>query len=229
MKTIPLTRGYTAIVDDDDYEELSQYNWQVTGKNIKYARRCGRVSDGELQNKSIFMHRQIMKPQNDMAVDHINFNGLDNRRSNLRVCTNQENTRHSRVQKKRHYKGVSKLKDGNWMAIIIVNGKSIYLGYFPTEEDAALAYNKKAIELFGEFACINDIPEREINRLTFDKRNTSGYYGVSYNKNKNKWDAKLRRGKRHIYIGRFNTAEEAGTAVKNYMTKEHECQINLNL
>ena len=97
--------------------------------------------------------------QKELMVDHINRNGLDNTRKNLRICTRSENLMNSKkpeLNSTSKYKGVNKCGN-SWRAEIRLNRKGFYLGKFKTEKEAALAYNKKAIELFGEFARLNEV------------------------------------------------------------------------
>jgi len=157
-KRIPLTKGKYAIIDDGDYEWINQWKWYAHiphGKNI-YAVRTEK-------NKCKFMHREILGI-NDPKVftDHINRNGLDNRRKNLRTCTIVENNRNhpSRKGSSSKYKGVSWNKKHNkWVAMIEKNRVNYYLGCFCDEKNAAIAYNQKAKELFGDFAWLNKINE----------------------------------------------------------------------
>ncbi len=107
-----------------------------------------------------FMHRKIINVPKDLQTDHINNNGLDNRKINLRLCTNSQNSQNRRhyTNKSSKYKGVSwhKFKK-KWRAQIGLNKKRIHLGYFEAEKEAAKIYNKEAKELFGDFAYINSI------------------------------------------------------------------------
>lgn len=159
MKEIKLTQGYVALVDDEDYEYLNQWKWYANQRGkYYYARRTLRNE----QNKFswITMHRLIMNPPKGMDVDHINHNTLDNRKCNLRVCTRSQNCRNTTPCGKSKYLGVyfSYYKDKSYIhSDILINGKKKHLGSFKTEEDAALAYNKTALELYGEYANLNII------------------------------------------------------------------------
>lgn len=154
MKTIPLTKGDFAIVDDDDYEYLIQFEWFLTpgGYAARKTTKNGRPS-------IVLMHREIAKTPKGMQTDHINGNRLDNRKCNLRICTNAENSRNrGPMPGTSKYKGVRWLKnDKKWQANIKLNQKQITLGCFNSEIEAAKAYNEAAIKYFGEFAWLNDI------------------------------------------------------------------------
>ena len=159
MKQIKLTQGKFALVDDSDYEELSKFKWcAVKGRHTFYATgkyKC--LSDGK--RHKIYMHRQIMNTSRGIQTDHQNSNGLDNQRSNLRICTHSQNIRNQHKDFKEtssKYKGVYFKKSlGKWVTQIGQNFERIYLGCFSNEVDAALAYDKKAKELFGEYAYLN--------------------------------------------------------------------------
>lgn len=144
------------LFDLEDYDLIKNYYWRIQTKKNNYKTAVTTL------NTPIKMHRLILGLTNpDIKVDHINRNPLDNRKSNLRICTSQENNcntppRHS------GYKGVQ--KDYNrWVARITKDGKQITIGRFDTSEEAALAYNEKAKELFGEFAYLNNINTEVIN------------------------------------------------------------------
>jgi hypothetical protein len=173
MPKIKLTNGLFAQVDEEDVDLVSKkssvYPYQKTSDLVwrckedqwgcKYAITMIRVSKDKW--KSVRMHRWILGLTNPtQIVDHKNGDGLDNRRANLRLCTTQTNAMNQRAGRKNktsRYKGVSKHKDGGWSALICHNYKSQYLGYFKSEIDAARAYDRKALELFGEFARINGV------------------------------------------------------------------------
>lgn len=150
MKTIPLTQGKFAIVDDEDYEWLMQWKWYAhkNGNNNYMAARRKKY-------KAILMHRTIMDAPSDKQVDHFDHNKLNNQRTNLRLCTNSQNCQNRISQRgSSQYKGVRWNKN-RWMARIGINGKLIYLGLFINEVKAAKAYDKAAKESFGEFAYLN--------------------------------------------------------------------------
>jgi len=162
-KKIPLTQGKFAIVDDEDYEELNKYKWQARiGANTYYAYR-GITKNGK--TKILFMHEQIMNPPKNMDTDHIDRNGLNNRRSNLRICSRSQNMHNIVARgKTSKYKGVSweigqiykgKQYPGRWRAGIKQDYKTYHLGSFNSEIEAAKAYDRKAIELYKEFANTN--------------------------------------------------------------------------
>lgn len=168
MKEIPLTRGLVTFVDDDDYEYLAQWKWHAAkGNSTFYAVR--NLWTGKRKNRkciTICMHRLILGLKNPKQfTDHIDHNGLNNQKSNLRVCTPAQNSRNTskRVTKNNSkYLGTfyrKKVSSGSkkWMATIQHDNKNYHLGHFNTEEEAAIAYNKKAIELHGEFANVNQV------------------------------------------------------------------------
>jgi len=146
---IPLSDGQYALVDAADYEWLSQYHWHLCSGG--YAARSEK-------GKRILMHRQIMQPPKGMVVDHIDSQRANNCRANLRVCTYAQNQRNQR--KKRGsvsaFKGVGYLKNSQRChAKLVFEGKTIWLGHFDCEVDAARAYDRAAVVYFGEFARLN--------------------------------------------------------------------------
>lgn len=156
--TIELTRGFTAVIDVADSRAISVHKWCALvseRKGIVYAVRSGRNQPG---GKSlVMMHREILVALDGEFVDHINHNTLDNRRVNLRICTIPENNRNKRRNAKSasRFKGVFLLPGGSWRARITSNYKGIHIGCFASAKEAALAYDKAASELFGEFAMTN--------------------------------------------------------------------------
>ena len=158
-KEIEVTGGYVAIVDDEDYEKISKYPWfkLVSSSSTVYART-------NVRGKTVLMHRMILDAPPDKVVGHGNFDGLDNRRSNLELCTNAVNAARARKhlhRKKRRgatsqYLGVSwDTRHKKWVAQVQVRGHKRALGYFAVEEDAARAYDKAVTEAYGDGAWTN--------------------------------------------------------------------------
>jgi hypothetical protein len=157
MKKIPLTRGLVAIVDERDYNVLRGHSWHALKTRGKFY-ACTRIYPfrGSKTSEFVYMHRMITSAQRGFVVDHKNGDGLDNRRENLRVCTQTENGANRAVKsigKSSVFKGVHfARREKRWMAKIQYKRKQIVIGYYRNEVDAARAYDAKAIELFGEFA-----------------------------------------------------------------------------
>jgi AP2 domain. len=161
MKEILLTRSKVALVDDEDFEKLSRFKWQAK-KSLRtfYAVRTQWTS--KTTRIYLVMHRVILglEHADKRQCDHKNGNGLDNRRSNIRIATKRENSyNHTLVRSSNGFKGVyfakHKATAQKPYRAFIKKGKQIYLGCFETAKLAALAYDTAAIELFGEFACTN--------------------------------------------------------------------------
>jgi hypothetical protein len=160
FRKIPLPHGQFAIVDAEDYETLAGYKWYaIRSKRTFYAERCRKAKKRVRKQRCIRMHREILDVPEGLCIDHINHNGLDNRRANLRIVTQEQNNWNNRKRRgncSSQYKGVSwPNRNGKWLAKIIYRGKSIYIGYFDDEVSAAKAYDAKALELFGEYAALN--------------------------------------------------------------------------
>jgi AP2 domain/HNH endonuclease len=159
MKIILLTQGKIATVDDDDYERISKHKWYYKGG---YAVRSSR-EDGTL--RTIFMHREIMHTPDGMVTDHINGDGLLNRKRNLRVCTHNQNIMNSKKvtsfggeNTSSIFRGVSWNKQNKrWVAYIKIDNRLIYLGVYKNEIKAAESYNKAARKYHGEFSSLNKI------------------------------------------------------------------------
>jgi len=216
MKKIPLTQNQYAIVDDENYDFLNRWKWHaVRDGNTFYAVRKSKTINGK--RKTIRMHRVIMNPPNNMDIDHINHNGLDNQKVNLRVVTNQQNQMNRRLYRNTSsfFKGVSRNKLNKlWQASIEYNGKSINLGYFEEEIDACIIYNQKAIELFGEYAHLNPIPDKYKNRvpIKYKAKTSSRFTGVTWDKINKRWKAYIKKNKKQYHLGYFLDEEAAHQA-----------------
>lgn len=150
MIEIPLTKGKVAIIDEDDFVLVSLHDWWLkTVDTHSYA-------ETKVNGKNVTMHRLLLEPPKGIFVDHRDANGLNNRRNNLRLATPQQNCWNIRKYPGREYKGVSFRKDrGVYRAYITLHDTYQHLGHFSTAEEAAVAYDKAALKLFGEFANMN--------------------------------------------------------------------------
>lgn len=145
--------GKEILTDVEDLERVLQYTWYVVFEDGRYLAKTDSGSE------QLHLHRYLMHPPPGCFVDFRNGDGLDCRRSNLRLLTRQSNRTKSRLSSRSTsgYKGVRRV-NRRWRATITVNGKRIHLGYFDTPEEAAEAYNAAARKAFGEFARLNEIP-----------------------------------------------------------------------
>lgn len=155
---IPLTQGRIALIDATDFFLVQRYKWCATRPNNRgtwYAATRRPKTEGG--GKSLFMHRFILDTPADKETDHINGNGLDNRRENLRVATHSQNQQNRHVASgKSRYLGVRVGRQGKrWQAAIRISGHEHYLGTYDTQLQAALAYDKAALNAWGMWAGIN--------------------------------------------------------------------------
>lgn len=158
MKEIPLTQGKVALVDNEDFEYLNQWKWyyskhkdRKTGYATKSFRKEGKAN-------TLSMHRLLLNASKEQMVDHINHNGLDNRKHNIRLCTPHESAcnREKQINNSSGVKGVDyfdRLK--KWRVRIQSNNKQFHIGVYPTKEMALLTYNEAALKHHGSFALIN--------------------------------------------------------------------------
>lgn len=157
-KKVALGSGQFAIVDDEDFDLVNQYVWQG-----HKAGKAGKGGDYVYAVTRIRMHRLVTNCPKGMYVDHINGDTLDNRKSNLRICTNAENQQNTRSRGgSSRFKGVSySQKKKRWKASFMWKGRVYYCGSFATEEDAARAIDKLRKEVCGEYATANFWHEEE--------------------------------------------------------------------
>ncbi len=173
LPQIPLGNGLFATVDREDYPEISKYRWYATRRGHTIYATC-------LKNrKPIYMHRMVMRPRSGYIVDHIDRNGLNNCRDNLRVCTRRQNqANRGPCGGTSRFVGVYRHKD-RWLAGFRWRGKYYYVGYFDDEVEAAKARDRKAYELQGEFAYLNfpeDFPpESRGRKVTAGRAASSGW------------------------------------------------------
>lgn len=225
-KSILLTKGKVALVDDADYAYLSRWRWRLNSKG--YAIRSETISGKEMV---YCMHRIILGATHGQYVDHIDHDRLNNVRSNLRLCTQSQNQANRRLQKNSTtgYKGVVRSGE-RWHARIWVQGKCIHLGYHDNDYAAALVYDQAARRYFGEYAALNypDYPPMPDSIQKLDdivskppvtqpttvvsdhSKRISRYRGVWWEHGQ--WRAAIcRQGKRR-HLGYFATEEAAAEA-----------------
>jgi hypothetical protein len=159
--TIPLNNDKLAIVDAEDHRWLSLFRWKAYSNGTCWYAKAYIPS----RVKEVPMHKVVMWASDDQLLDHKNNNGLDNRKSNLRFCTASQNMMNRPGHgKTSRYKGVSWDKVAQkWKANICREGRSVHIGHFEDEDEAALAYNAAAIGTHGEFAWLNMVPPTDQN------------------------------------------------------------------
>lgn len=156
MKYLKLTTGEQSLVDDDIFDFVNQWSWR---KGSGYSVQRGERINGKF--RTVYLHRVIMNAQKGLEVDHINGNVLDNRVSNLRVCTHAQNMANYRPGKSSAsgFRGVHQRKPGEkWTAHVSVQEKAVHLGNFDSPHQAAMAYDLWAKDIYGDFAKLNFTP-----------------------------------------------------------------------
>lgn len=166
MKKIPIYHKGKLIdyliVDNCDYGIVSSRRWHLVNSysdRVSTTEYMGKI-DGKYRSRHITIHRFLLNAPKEMSIDHIDGNGFNNQRANLRICTQRENNRNTRKRSgtTSKYKGVSFYKHINkWCSEIKTESKKEFLGYFNNEKDAAMAYNKRAKEVFKDFARLNTL------------------------------------------------------------------------
>ncbi len=158
VREIPLTKDRVALVDDEDYDRVTRHKWQLTPSNrTDYAGRRVNYGNGRVMER---LHRVVLEAPEGVEVDHINNDGLDCRRENLRLATRGQQNQNQRSRRAGGLKGVWRVKGKPnltrpWRAELKCAGRRFRLGSFATEDEAARAYDRKAVELFGPFARLN--------------------------------------------------------------------------
>lgn len=163
MRRIPLTQGKFALVDDEDFERVSQFKWRAYCSPDKqkrwYAARTVRVPAKPKDRYFVVLMHRFILPHDMPHTDHRDRDGLNNQKENLRPCTRIQNGRNRGIQKnKSGFKGVTFKKNHPskpWCARVTLEGKRIHLGLFASAEDAAKAYDVAALCHYGEFARTN--------------------------------------------------------------------------
>jgi|ERR1035437_699119 hypothetical protein len=164
MKEILLNQSKVAFIDEEDYERVNKYLWCVDYKPSSDTY----FAFTHIKGKKTYLHSFILNTPKGLQVDHKDHDGLNDVRNNIRICTQTQNNANNRKMKNTSskYKGVSWTRNyGKWEAYIKINKIKKNLGYFTSEKDATLAYNKTAIKLFGEFALLNIIEINNVNSV----------------------------------------------------------------
>lgn len=221
---IALTQGLHTLVDDCDADWVRQWDWRACrrSRHLVYAFR------GDGHSAPVLLHREIARrtglDPTGLHVDHVNGDGLDNRRENLRVATsgqNQHNQRHKSPGKSSRYKGVTwNAQVRKWQARICRAGHHHYLGLFTSEAAAQAAYAAAAVELFGEYAAPyveeEPLPERHPTPSSTPRKTrslrSSRYLGVAWNRACGKWEACVKVGGRKEYVGLYSHEADAALA-----------------
>jgi len=218
VKSIPLTHGQVALVDDDLYGTLSKHKWHVS---------AGGYARATINKKKTYMHRVVMNAAKGQVVDHIQSDAkLDNRRENLRIVTPAQNVRNTRVRRDSStgFKGVS-FRRGKWSAYITHQGTRYALGAYDNLKTAALVYDCACRKLFGEFCQpnlsdttsspeIEAIVEKRLNPPPRAPRRASKYKGVSWDKGR--WRARIWHNGQAIHLGNFDDEAEAGRVYREH-------------
>jgi AP2 domain/HNH endonuclease len=246
MKEIQTIDGFTVLVDDEDYGYISEcYDLHID--KLGYV-QCRIKNKFKYKNmglwSSLSLHKLLMNPEKTgrrITVDHIDGNKLNNQKSNLRICTHQENMWNRKPQSVyaneevySEYKGVTWCKSNKkWMVQLrgYEVGKRGYVGTFTNEIAAANAYNYYALQIFGEFAQLNVVeymPKEEWEKYRLSSKKTSKYRGVSYNSSTEKYIAQIWDTRRNIRIGEFDTEEEAALAYNEMAVKLRGDKAKLN-
>jgi len=238
-RRVKLKSGETCLVDSEDYDVVIQHNWfaKRSGRTC-YARANITLPDGKMS--SIYMHRLVLGLEygDGIEVDHINHNGLDNRKSNLRTGTHKQN-----ILNRGHTYGASKYKGvtlhnqyNKYVARITVNKKMHHIGLFDNEEDAARAYDRVAILEFGDYACTNfpredyDVSDLVSLKQILQDRSTnksSQYIGVTWSKYHKKWQSYMKINGKQITLGYFDSEVDAAKA-RDIAIKKHGLNVRFN-
>ncbi len=217
MKKIPLTQGKFALVDDEDFKLLNQMSWHYTNNRAFNSKK-------ESMSRVIIEKYLLMNLNEYERVDHINRNPLDNRKNNLRICSNQQNTFNSKSrQGTSSFKGVSwDKRSGKWKASISLNNQQVCCtALFRNENIAAHTYDYWALQYFKIFAYLN-FPNFDYSeyKIIFERsKGKSGFYGVSYHKHSKRWICVIKKNNKYILRKHYKTKEEAAKEYDEFVVK----------
>ncbi|WP_321905200.1 HNH endonuclease [Paraburkholderia tropica] len=220
MREIALTSGSITLVDDDMHHELSKFNWYEDSSGYAYRKVKFKNPDGIQRYRDVMIHRAIMGVAfgDKSHIDHIDGNKLNNQRSNLRICNSSQNqcNRGQQSNNTHGFKGVRyRRRDNKWAAQICFRGKKEQIGIYATAEDAHIAYCLRSVELHGEFAhsSVKEVASSCMNPpVAFKKENSTGFPGVYKRRGYEKWNAHFQSNKKRVFLGTFNSPEEAYAA-----------------
>lgn len=229
MKLVPLTKGYSAVVDDNDYDLVMRFKWQASPRKSGKVYAVTKIARPGRSSTSLYMHRLIVAASDFPDVDHWDNDGLNNTRANLRPCTESQNlaNQSGRPGTTSEYKGVHWCKkERMWIASIgMKNPRVKRIGCFESEENAAIAYDIAAFKQWGEFAKLNfpgevrdeqefyaQFQSNKIKRRRHDKPFSSVFGGVVWHKSSRKWMARVLCDGKRVYAGSFDSELEAALA-----------------
>jgi hypothetical protein len=154
MKFISLNKGYRAMVDDEDYDRVMKYRWKV---HINIQRPSCIYARTNISNRTVILHRFIMSPTKEITIDHIDHNGLNCQKSNLRFATKTQQNFNRKRSNSHGYKGITRVTNqpNKWQVQLVENGNVHYGGVYKTMIDAAKAYDEMAKKYHGDFAILN--------------------------------------------------------------------------
>jgi hypothetical protein len=222
--------GALVQIDDEDYDFVCEL---LNRGLLKYFKKGNRIMIMGLLHRILFRAKT-----HDPKIDHKDGNSLNNQKSNLRFASHIQN-----MANRKKSKGISKYKgvywnkrNKKWKAQIKSNGKEIYLGVYEEEIDAAIAYDIKAKETWGEFARLNfDSINIEDNLRILSAQNhsknktTSKYLGVCFNKQKDKWRVSISKDKKWFHVGYFSSEREAASAYNKKAIELYGDQARMNI
>ena len=157
LEKLSLNKGrFTVLIDSEDLERVSSRRWYVAGNGYVYSQT---MIEGV--KHIMLLHRFIMNCPKECVVDHKDHNPLNNSKVNLRICSRRQNGQNCRIDRKNNtsgYRGVYwNARRSKWQVGVKINGRCATVGYFDCKEAAARHFNKKAQELYGEFAVLNEV------------------------------------------------------------------------
>lgn len=213
--TIGKTKKETILIDEEDLELVKQYTWSRIEINGKiYIRATNKTM-------TLYLHRHLMGDiPKGMVIDHINGNTLDNRKSNLRVCTHAQNRKNSDGYGKSKYKGLSRT-GGGWQVAITIEGRPENLGWYKDEIEAATAYNDKCKEIGDEYFRLNvidgysDYKEEKL----YKNPHKSKYKGITLHKQSNSWWVRCKYNDKYVSVGLFKDEILAARAYNDFLIK----------